>query len=232
MKAGVLWVGTDDGNVQMSRDGGKTWTNVVSATCSALPKGGYVSRIEPSHKEEGTAYVTFDNHRSADFAIYIYATKNYGDSFTKLTNGIPPEAGTVHVIREDPANPNLLFAGTEFGLFVTFDRGANWQRMKNGLPTVPVFDIQIHPRDHDLILATHGRSIWIMDNITALEEMADDERAHHGPASLFDADVPASNGRWPTTAASWEAAFSSPPIRRRAWSSTTSRRPPARSASP
>ena len=138
-----------------------------------MPKGGYVSRIEPSHKEAGTAYVTFDNHRSADYGIYIYMTKNYGDSFTKLTNGIPPEAGTVHVIREDPVNPNLLFAGTEFGIFVTFDRGANWHRMKNGLPTVPVFDIQIHPRDHDLILATHGRSFWIMDNISALEEMND-----------------------------------------------------------
>ena len=88
-----------------------------------VPKGAYVSRIEPSHKEEGTAYVTFDNHRSGDFAIYIYATKNHGDSWTKITNGIPLAAGTVHVIREDPANPNLLFAGTEFGLFVTFNRG-------------------------------------------------------------------------------------------------------------
>ncbi len=170
VKAGVLWAGTDDGNLQVSRDGGKTWTNVVSHMPGA-PKGGYVSRIEPSHSEEGTAYVTFDNHRSGDFAVYIYVTKNYGDSFARIDNGIPQEAGTVHVIREDPANPNLLFAGTEFGLFLTFDRGANWQRMKNGLPTVPVFDIQIHPRDHDLILATHGRSVWIMDNITALEEL-------------------------------------------------------------
>ena len=116
----MLWVGTDDGNVQMSRDGGKTWTNVVSHVMG-LPKGGYVSRIEPSHKEAGTAYITFDNHRSADYGIYIFMTKNYGDSFTKITNGIPPEAGTVHVIREDPVNPNLLFAGTEFGMFVSFD---------------------------------------------------------------------------------------------------------------
>ena len=170
VKAGVLWVGTDDGNVQMSKDGGKTWLNVVG-TMQGVPKGGYVSRIEPSHKEVGTAYITFDNHRSADYGIYILMTKNYGDSFVKLTNGIPPDAGTVHVVREDPVNPNLLFAGTEFGLFVSFDRGANWHRMKNGLPTVPVFDLQIHPRDRDLILATHGRSFWIMDNIAALEQM-------------------------------------------------------------
>jgi len=172
VKAGVLWVGTDDGNVQMSRDDGKTWSNVVSHIMG-LPKMGYVSRIEPSHSESGTAYVTFDNHRSADYSIYIFKTTNYGDSFLKLSNGIPPEAGTVHVIREDPENPNLLFAGTEFGIFVTFDKGANWHRMKNGLPTVPVFDIQIHPREHDLILATHGRSIWIMDNISALEKWDD-----------------------------------------------------------
>jgi photosystem II stability/assembly factor-like uncharacterized protein len=183
VKAGVLWVGTDDGNVQMSRDGGKTWTNVVG-TMQGVPKGGYVSRIEPSHKEVGTAYITFDNHRSADYGIYILRTGNYGDSFTKLTNGIPPSAGTVHVIREDPVNSNLLFAGTEFGLFVSFDRGANWNRMKNGLPTVPVFDLQIHPRDHDLILATHGRSFWIMDNIAALEQM--DSQTLTTDLKLFD----------------------------------------------
>ena len=173
VKAGVLWVGTDDGNVQMSRDGGKTWSNVVSHVMGA-PKGGYVSRLEPSHADAATVYVSFDNHRSSDYGIYIFRTTNYGDSFQRITNGIPPEAGTVHVIREDPANPNLLFAGTEFGLFVTFDKGANWRHMKNGLPTVPVFDVQIHPRDHDLILATHGRAIWIMDDISALEQVNDE----------------------------------------------------------
>jgi photosystem II stability/assembly factor-like uncharacterized protein len=173
VRAGVLWVGTDDGNVQISRDGGKTWTNVV-AHITGAPKSGYVSRIEPSHKEEGTAYITFDNHRSADYGVYIYMTKNFGDSFTRVSAGIPPEAGTVHVIREDPVNSNLLFAGTEFGAFVTFDRGATWTKFKNGLPPVPVFDIQIHPRDHDLIFATHGRSIYILDDISALEQMTPD----------------------------------------------------------
>jgi photosystem II stability/assembly factor-like uncharacterized protein len=173
VKAGVLWAGTDDGNVQMSRDGGKTWQNVISHV-SGAPRNGYVSRIEPSHKEEGTAYVTFDNHRNADYGIYIYMTKNFGDSFTRINSNIPPEAGTVHVVREDPVNVNLLFAGTEFGAYVTFDRGGSWTKLKNGLPTVPVFDIQIHPRDHDLILATHGRSIYIMDDISALESMTKD----------------------------------------------------------
>jgi photosystem II stability/assembly factor-like uncharacterized protein len=184
VRAGVLYAGTDDGNLQVSRDGGKTWSNVASHM-SGVPKGAYVSRIETSHKEEGTVYVTFDNHRSGDFAIYIYASKNHGDSWTKITNGIPLSAGSVHVIREDPANPNLLFAGTEFGLFVTFNRGQNWERLKNGLPTVPVFDLQIHPRDHDLILATHGRSLWIMDNITALEEMAGNDTVLTTDLHLF-----------------------------------------------
>ena len=169
-KAGVLWVGTDDGNVQMTQDDGKTWQNVVSHI-PGVPKGAYVSRIEPSHFAAGTAYITFDNHRSGDFNIYIYRTTNFGDSFQRVNSGIPPEAGTVHTIREDPVNQNLLFAGTEFGLFVSFDHAANWQRVKSGLPTTPVFDLQIHPRDHDLILATHGRSFWILDDISSLENM-------------------------------------------------------------
>ena len=172
LKAGVLWVGTDDGNVQMSRDDGKTWSNVVSHV-AGVKKGAYVSRIEPSRKDAGTAYLTFDNHRAADYTVYIYKTTNYGDSWTKITSGIPQDAGTVHVVREDPVNANLVFAGMEFGLYISFNGGANWEKLRNGLPTVPVFDVQIHPRDHDLILATHGRSIWIMDNITALEEMDD-----------------------------------------------------------
>jgi len=147
----------------------------VYSHMAGSPKGGYISRIEPSYKEEGTAYVTIDNHRSSDFAVYIYKTTNFGDSWTRISNGIPPEAGTVHVIREDPAAPNLLFAGTEFGLYVSFNRGQNWEKMKNGLPPVPIFDLQIHPRDHDLILATHGRSLLILDKITALEDAANSE---------------------------------------------------------
>lgn len=170
--AGVLWAGTDDGNVQVTRDGGKTWTNVVEKI-PGVKKGAYVSRIETSHRDAGTAYVAFDNHRADDFAVYLYMTTNYGGSWTRITTGIPQEAGTVHVIREDPVNPSLLFAGTEFGLFVSFNRGSNWQKMSNGLPTVPVDDLQIHPRDHDLILATHGRSLWIMDDISPLEQMSD-----------------------------------------------------------
>ena len=172
LKAGVLWVGTDDGNVQVTRDGGKTWNNIVGKI-PGVRKGAYVSRVVASPHDEGVAYVTFDNHRMDDYSTYMYMTSNYGDTWTRITSGIPEDAGTVHVVREDPKNKNLLFAGLEFGLFVSFDRGSSWQRMKNGLPTVPVDDIQIHPREHDLILATHGRSLWVMDDITPLEEMSD-----------------------------------------------------------
>ena len=183
LRAGLIWVGTDDGNVQVTRDDGKSWTNVV-AKIPGVRKGAYVSRVVASPHDEGVAYVAFDNHRSDDYSVYIYMTTNYGDTWTRITNGIPEGAGTVHVVREDPKNRNLLFAGTEFGLFASFDRGTGWQRMKNGLPTVPVDDIQIHPRDSDLILATHGRSLWIMDDITPLEEMSDNVLA--SDLHLFD----------------------------------------------
>ena len=172
VRAGVLWVGTDDGNLQVTRDDGKTWTNVVGKI-PGLKKGAYVAKVEASHRDEGTAYAAFDNHRSDDFATYLYMTTDFGQTWKRLTDGIPESAGTVHVVREDPKNPNLLFAGTEFGLFVSFDRGAKWERMKCGMPTVPVDDILIHPREHDLIVGTHGRSIWIMDDIEPLEEMSD-----------------------------------------------------------
>jgi photosystem II stability/assembly factor-like uncharacterized protein len=183
LRAGLIWVGTDDGNVQVTRDGGKTWSNVVNKM-PGVRKGAYVSRVVASPHDEGIAYVAFDNHRSDDYSVYLYMTSNYGDTWTRIGNGIPEEAGTVHVVREDPKNRNLLFAGTEFGLFLSFDRGSNWQRMKSGLPTVPVDDIQIHPREHDLILATHGRSLMIMDDITPLEEMSDNVLA--ADLHLFD----------------------------------------------
>jgi photosystem II stability/assembly factor-like uncharacterized protein len=183
LRAGLIWVGTDDGNVQVTRDGGKTWSNVVSKM-PGVRKGAYVSRVVASPHDEGIAYVAFDNHRSNDYSVYLYMTSNYGDTWTRIGNGIPEEAGTVHVVREDPKNRNLLFAGTEFGLFLSFDRGSSWQRMKSGLPTVPVDDIQIHPREHDLILATHGRSLMIMDDITPLEEMSDNVLA--ADLHLFD----------------------------------------------
>ena len=179
----TLWVGTDDGCLQVTRDLGKTWQNVFTHMPGA-PKMGYVSRVVPSRYAEGTAYVTFDNHRLNDFEVYIYVTTDFGQTFQAITNGIRKDTGTVHVIREHHRNANLLFAGTETGAFVSFDRGANWAPLKLNLPTTPVFDLAIHPRENDLILGTHGRSIWVLDDITPLEQMNGEVLA--SDLSLFD----------------------------------------------
>jgi photosystem II stability/assembly factor-like uncharacterized protein len=167
---GVLWAGTDDGNLQVTRDGGKTWTN-VAPKASGGPKGAYVSRVVASKYAEGAAYVTFDAHRSDDYGIYIFATSDFGESWKPIRNGIPDSAGSVHVLREHPRNPNLLFAGTEFGLWLSSDRGASWTAFKNNFPTVPVDDIALQARENDLVVATHGRSIWIFDDLTPVEKM-------------------------------------------------------------
>jgi photosystem II stability/assembly factor-like uncharacterized protein len=166
----VLWVGTDDGNLQVTRDG-QNWKNVVDKV-PGLPKGTYVTRVVASRTGDGTAFATFDGHRNGDFKVYVYETNDFGETWHSIASNLKTENGTVHVIREHPRNTNLLFLGTEFGLFASIDRGANWMQIRQNLPTVPVDDILIHPRDNDLILGTHGRSIWIMDDITPLEQLS------------------------------------------------------------
>ncbi len=158
---GLIWVGTDDGNVQVTRDGGTNWTLV---NIPGNP-GYWVSRVEPSHHEPGTAYVSYTGFRNDDFKPYLYKTTDYGATWTSIAANLPP--GPVNVIREHFANPDLLFVGTDFGVFVSIDGGGSWTAMKNNMPTVPVHDLQIQPRENDLIVATHGRGIYIMD-ITAL----------------------------------------------------------------
>ncbi|MGB7283719.1 MAG: hypothetical protein WBE13_15745 [Candidatus Acidiferrum sp.] len=187
----VLWVGTDDGNLQVTRDGGKTWKNVVSHV-PGVPKGTYVSRVMASKYAEGTAYAAFDGHRSDDYNVYIFATTDYGETWKSIRKGIPDSAGSVHVVREHPRNENLLFAGTEFGLWVSWDRGADWTALRNNFPTVPVDDIEIQAEQNDLVLATHGRSLWIFDDLTPIEKF-DAAVANSGitffsprPATLWD----------------------------------------------
>jgi photosystem II stability/assembly factor-like uncharacterized protein len=166
VQRGVLWVGTDDGNLQLSRDGGASWTN-LSAKVKGVPKGTYVSRIEASRTGASTAYVAFDGHRGDDFTPYLFRTSDFGQTWQSLSAGLPP-AGTVSVMREHPSKTDVLLAGTERGLFVSWDRGAGWSRVRANLPTMPVDDIQVHPRDNDLILASHGRGIWILDDMMPL----------------------------------------------------------------
>lgn len=182
LKEGLLYVGTDDGNVQISKDGGKTWKN-LTPKIKGVPPNTYVSRVVASRFEEGRVYVTFDGHRSNDFKPYIFVSNDYGETWESISSNIP-HGHCVHVIREGLKNPDLLFVGTEFGAFFSIDRGKNWIRIKSNFPTVPVDDIAIHPREHDLILGTHGRSIWILDDARFFEDLK--EEVLKADAYLFD----------------------------------------------
>ncbi|HET7584175.1 MAG TPA: hypothetical protein VFK13_04665 [Gemmatimonadaceae bacterium] len=169
---GVLYAGTDDGNVWLTRNDGATWENLTTHF-PGLPAHTYVSRIEPSHFDTATVYVAFDNHRVNDFTPYVYASTDFGRSFRSIVGNLPSDGPAfVHVVREDPHNRDLLFVGTDVAAFVSRDRGSSWQRFSEGMPTVPVYDLQIHPRDGELIAATHGRGIWIVD-INPLEQWSD-----------------------------------------------------------
>ena len=167
LKPGVVWVGTSDGNVQLTLDDGANWTR-LNDNMAGAPKSYWVKRVEASNHEPGRAYVVFDGHRHDDQNPYIYVTEDFGKTWKRITNGLPE--GSVYVVREDYKNPDLLFAGTEFAVYISLDRGETWTRFMNGLPTVPVHDLYIHPRDFDLIAGTHGRGAWIVDNITPLQQ--------------------------------------------------------------
>ena len=170
VQAGILWVGTDDGNLRVSKDGGATWTNVAGRV-PALPRGTYVSRIEASRTGAGTAYVAFDGHRSNDFNAYLFLTADFGQTWRSVSGNIPP-GGTVSVVREHPKNPDVIFAGTEYALWTSWNRGGSWTRIRGkNLPTVPVDDLQVHPREGDLVLGTHGRGVYILDDATPLVEL-------------------------------------------------------------
>ncbi len=168
-----IWVGTDDGNIQLTRDGGKSWANLAK-NLPGLPKNAWVSTIEPSPHEAGTAFATFDNHTVGDMKTYVYETTDFGQSWKSL--GSDTLAGYAHVVRQDPVNPSLLFVGTELGLYLSVDRGATWARFSGNLPKVAVRGIAIHPREGDLILATHGRGIYILDDLTPIRQLTPEIR--------------------------------------------------------
>lgn len=172
-QAGLIWVGTDDGNVQLTRDGGQHWTNVVK-NIRGVPAHSWVSWVQAGNFDAGTAYVAFDRHTFGDMAPYIYRTTDYGRSWTAIVTPKDSKGlrGYVHVIKEDTVKPELLFAGTEFGLWVSIDGGRQWAQFKGGnLPDVAVRDLVVQPRTSDLVLATHGRGIWIVDDIAPLREL-------------------------------------------------------------
>ncbi|MGA9978161.1 MAG: hypothetical protein WBQ08_05965 [Candidatus Sulfotelmatobacter sp.] len=164
LTAGLIWVGTDDGLIQITRDAGKTWANV---TPKEMPEWSRISQIDPSPHEAGVAYAAVDRHQNDELRPYIYKTSDYGKTWTKITNGIP-DTTFVRAVREDPKKRGLLYAGTETGVYVSFDDGANWRPLKLNLPTTPVHDLII--KDNDLIVATHGRGFWILDDVTPLRQ--------------------------------------------------------------
>jgi len=169
---GLIWTGTDDGNIHVTRNDGVTWTS-VRQNITGIPRDIWVSRVEASHFDEGTCYVALDGHRSDIFAPFIFKTTDFGKTWIDITNNIP-DGYCVYVVKEDAKNRNLLFAGTEFAAFCSVNGGITWTRLMNDMPTVAVHDLLIHPRDNDLIAGTHGRSIWIMDDITPLQQLTDE----------------------------------------------------------
>ena len=170
---GVIWVGSDDGLVHVTRDGGKSWQNV---TPPGMPEWIQINSIDASSFEAGTAYVAATAYKLDDFKPYLFKTSDYGKTWKKITSGIPAGAFT-RVVREDPNRRGLLYAGTETGLHVSFDDGDNWQSLQLNLPVVPITDLVIHKREKDLVAATQGRSFWVLDDTTVLHQMAEAAKA-------------------------------------------------------
>lgn len=202
-KPGLLLAGTDDGNVWKSVNDGATWENLTAKFTGMLPNGGevFVSRIEASKFDTATFWVSFDNHRNGDFKPYLFVTNDGGKSFKSLVNNLPTggPGDVVHVIREDPHNRDLLFVGTSISAYASIDRGRTWNTFATNLPSVPVFDLQIHPRDHELMAATHGRSLWVVD-IAPLEQMTATVVAKTTP-HLFEPKTGFQWGESPTSGA-------------------------------
>jgi photosystem II stability/assembly factor-like uncharacterized protein len=204
--ASVIWVGTDDGKLHVSRDGARTWTNVVG-NVPGLPKASWVSWVEASRFDAATAYAAFDRHTFGDMTPWVFRTTDYGKTWTRIVGPDQGVRGYAHTIKEDTARKDLLFVGTELGLWISLDGGARWAQFRGGeFPDgVAVRELQVHPRDGDLVIATHGRGIWIVDDIAPLRALSDDG-LQKSTAFLPSRDVQqrmAANGGWPEGDASF-----------------------------
>jgi hypothetical protein len=193
----VIWVGTDDGNVQLTRDGGKTWSNLVSQV-SGLPAASWVSWVEASRFDAGTAYAAFDRHTFGDMTPWVFRTSDFGKTWTRIASPAQGVRGYAHVVKEDVVRRDLLFLGTELGLWISADGGNTWAQFKGGdFPNVAVRDLQVHPREHDLVVATHGRGIWIVDDLTPLRALTASTMASEAtflPTRPVQQRMPASGG--------------------------------------
>jgi hypothetical protein len=181
-RTGVIYAGTDDGIVQVTRDGGRSWSN-LSDRIPGLPKGIWVSELVPSRFDEGTVYATFDGHRLNDFETYIYVSRDFGQTWQSAAANLKGEIA--RTLTEDQKNPDLLYLGTETGLFVSIDRAKSWMRLKANLPTVRIDEITLHPRDNAMILATHGRALWVLDHLEPIQEYAAAQAVTTTDAKLF-----------------------------------------------
>ena len=182
---GLIYAGTDDGRLHVSHDGGATWTDLSARDISdsdvpsaradfpGLPNGAWVSGIEPSRHDEARVYAVWNNYRNDDYANYLYRSDDYGQSWVSITGDLPADR-VLRTVREDLRNPSVLFVGAEIGLYYTMDGGTHWTELRGGMPTLPFNDLVIHPRENDLVLGTHGRGIWILDQINALQELSED----------------------------------------------------------
>ncbi len=200
---GLIYAGTDDGNLHVSRDDGATWENVVGRI-EGLPDRTYVSRVEPSAHADGRVYATFDGHRNGDYAPYAYVSEDFGSTWRAINNGLP-DGWSVNVIVEHHETEGLLFLGNEIGVYVSVDMGGNWTRLKNNLPTVPVDDLLIHPRENDLIVGTHGRSLWILADVTPLEALAEGLTAAAAAVFPTRSIMWTERGDWPFFGATYSA---------------------------
>ena len=193
-KAGVLYVGTNDGKVWLTKNDGGTWED-LSARFPGVPPFTHVSKIDASPSDSATVYVAFDNHRDNDFAPYLFVSNDFGKTFRPIAAGLAVgRPNTVYVVREDPFNASLLYAGTELGVYASLDKGATWFMLDNNLPTVPVYDLQVHPRDRELIAGTHGRGVQILD-VSALQQFT--TAALSASAVLFKPTVALQYGERP-----------------------------------
>ncbi|HYN20366.1 MAG TPA: hypothetical protein VE078_05360, partial [Thermoanaerobaculia bacterium] len=181
VEQGVLWAGSDDGRLHVTRDGGKTWTS-VEKNLHGVPENTWIPHIHSSTHDPGTAFVVFDNHRRSDWTPYVAKTADFGKTWTSLAT--KTLNGYALSIVQDPVDPDLLFLGTEFGLWVSQDAGTSWLKHTHGVPTVSVMDLAIHPREHDLIVATHGRGLFILDDIRPLRSIS--EATQKEPIHLFE----------------------------------------------
>ncbi|MGE3166612.1 MAG: WD40/YVTN/BNR-like repeat-containing protein [Planctomycetota bacterium] len=189
LDSSILWVGTDDGRLHVTRDAGASWTSLEERV-PGVPRHAWIPHITPSQHHDGTAYVVFDDHRRSNWEPYLFRTRDFGQTWTRLAGaGV---SGYCLAVAEDPVDPDLLFLGTEFGLYLSCDGGARWQRWSHGVPHASVMDLAIHPREHDLIVATHGRALFVLDDIRPLRGLTGEKLA--APLTLFE--IPPAQQYW------------------------------------